>query len=220
MHEGHDLFIFLRRKGQLGTPSPDGYEHEHIPGHRPQGDRQVLYGRKIRLIMTSDRGIDLERKTCLAGKFEGQESFVEASPHLAKEIVDLGAGSVQAHGNSLDARIDHLFDDLGRHTGAAGGHDRTQSLLVRVGGDLKDVLSQQRISPGNDQDGPGEGCDLIDETKDLFPSQLVRMRLGLGCSPTMNAGESTGTRGLPGHQSRNRLLRRRRSVSIFQSTNV
>jgi hypothetical protein len=144
-------------------------------------------GGEVYLIIRSYRSIDLKGKPRPAGIFQGLQGRIEASSHLSKEIMDFSTRPVEAHRNPLDPRGDHLLHDLGANTGTTGRNYGSQSLLFCICGYFKDVIPQQGIPSGNNQNRTGKGSDLVNDAQDLFLLQLLGVGFGLGLRPTVKA---------------------------------
>jgi hypothetical protein len=97
--------------------------------------------------------------------------------------------SVEAETNPLDSSLLHEKSLFFREECTIDGHDEPQALGISVLNDVKDVISQEGLSTGEDDRWGGEAGDLVDYLFALWKGEFFFMRtLGSGC-PAMNTIE-------------------------------
>jgi hypothetical protein len=109
--------------------------------------------------------------------------------------------AVQTHGNALDAAFDKTFHIVFIEQGAVGGHDHAKADFVSIGGNIKDIIPEQRFAAGENNDGLPHLSDLVKKFERLFGGKFVVVYMIFGSSPAMFAGQITPTGCLPGHKS-------------------
>src|SRR5581483_6441499 len=77
-----------------------------------------------------------------------------------------------------------------------------QAALLRVARERLEVLADERVSAGEDQDRGAHLGDLIDQREALPGRELARVAGQVGVGPAVRAGERARARRLPDHEQR------------------
>jgi hypothetical protein len=99
----------------------------------------------------------------------------------------------------LDGCFLHPLATLTVDEESVGGHHHAESFTAAIGGNLKDVGSQERLTSGENDNRAGKGHHIVKKFETLLGGKLVGIRLiNRGCT-TVYAAEVTGTGNLPGN---------------------
>ncbi len=112
-----------------------------------------------------------------------------------------GRRTIQAYGNAFDTAFHKACHIVFIEQGAVGGHDHAKADFVTIGGNIKDIIPEQRLAAGKNNNGLPHLSDLVKESEGLFGGQLVFVYMVFGSSPAMLAGQIAPAGCLPGHKA-------------------
>jgi len=132
--------------------SSSGNQQEDVVGNGTQVHGQFLNGGNLVEIRFCDGCVDLEFDTGLFCHGDSLKGAVKSAVHSPEMVMDIPGGSVQADADSLNAGIRHLPGFVFGDECAVGGHHHTKSLIGTIPGDFENILSQQGLATGQNND--------------------------------------------------------------------
>jgi len=111
-----------------------------------------------------------------------------------------------ATGHHLDVGFLHLHADLVGHQGAVRGHAHAQAERGAVTGQLKDILTHQRLTAGEDDHRLGKIGDLLEQFLPLFGGEIPLRRGQFGRAAAVDTFKVAFLGGFPGDPFRDKFF--------------
>jgi len=178
-----------------------GDEQEDVVRRRPEPLRQGEQLLQLVEVHARDRRVDLELDAGALQGLDARKRPLEGPRHLPERVVPRAIRAVEADAHAPDAGLADLPRRRVVHEGAVGGHDHPEAPRLAIGRDLEDVGAKKRLAPGQDDNGPAEGRDLVEKPQAARRVQFPLVGPVDRRGTAVHAGEVAAARHLPGHHA-------------------
>ena len=147
-----------------------------MPGNSTNSLDQIVDVNKIIHVVACYRRVDLERKVDTIHDIGCPHNGVEGAYNPSEGIMGFCIFSVEAEADPLDPSLLHEKSLFFREECTVDGHDEPKALGISVLNDVKDVISQEGLSTGEDDRWGCEAGDLVDYLFALWKGEFSFMR--------------------------------------------
>ena len=164
----------------------------------------VDFGKFLDICVSYGR-IDLKIQFRFPGHGNPAQGAFEGAGDLSECVMGFSRGPIETDAYPLNARVDHLSDDLRREQGAVGGHGHPEAQAIAVLRDIENIGAKQRLSARQNDYRLCNFGDFVHHPPALGRGKLPFVGAVLRGGPAVNACEIAGTRKLPGYKAQVRL---------------
>ena len=165
-----------------------------------QSQRMHVFDQMV--VQLGDGRVDLHADAVGAQVAHSRYRVVERALASPECVLAFGRGKIERHRHAGDAMCGDFFRARVVDERAVRADDRPEPPFMGVIDDIPDVIAHQRLAAGEDEDGIGDGGDVIDDLLALFKRQLAGIGLAMGGGAAMGACEVTAARDLPSDDAR------------------
>ena len=150
----------------------DRDKKKNVPGNSANSLDQIVDVNKIIHVVACYRRVDLERKVYPIHDIGCLHNGVERTDNPPESIMGFCIFSVEAEADPLDPPLLYEKSLLFCEERSVDGHDEPEALGISVLNDIKDVISQEGFSTGEDDRWGGEAGDLVEHLFALWKGEF------------------------------------------------